>query len=81
MPKFGERFVEDMIDRGRREAGSVMFADSNIAQPMYPLRSGYEASTPSADQQGPTLAERLEANAPDFNGPDVNDRDRGIEQE
>ncbi|HEX4054717.1 MAG TPA: hypothetical protein VHX86_10670 [Tepidisphaeraceae bacterium] len=42
--KIGEEFVKEMLDRGRRELGGVLYHDSNVAQPMYPLRGGYEVS-------------------------------------
>jgi len=65
--KFGETFYQDMIDRGRRELGSVMFDGSNIAQPMYPLRGTYgppkqpdspqvSATEPSRDDPAPELS-------------------------
>ena len=44
MAKLGERFAEDMFDRGRREIGGFFFPDSNIAQPNYPLRGNYGPS-------------------------------------
>jgi hypothetical protein len=81
MAKFGERFVDDMIDRGRRELGGVMFPDSNIAQPMYPLRGGYEVSKGGMEKTEPTLAERLEEVPPDLSGPEHDDRDRGFDRE
>jgi len=42
--KWGRDFVGEMIDRGRRELGGVLFEGSNVAQPMYPMRGGYVAS-------------------------------------
>ena len=39
--KIGEAFFHDMVDRGRRELGGVMFEGSNVAQPQYPLRGSY----------------------------------------
>jgi len=81
MAKLGERFVDDMIDRGRRELGGAMFSDSPIAQPMYPLRGGYEVSKGGMDKTEPTLAERLEEAQPAIGGPEQDDRDRGFERE
>jgi hypothetical protein len=81
MAKFGERFVDDMIDRGRRELASVMFADSNVAQALYPLPGGVEAQAPAFDESGPTLAERLEAPVPEFKGPELDEPERGIERD
>jgi hypothetical protein len=78
MAKIGERFVEEMIDRGRREAASVLFTDSNIAQPLYPLRGGYEVSKEPAP---PSLGDRLkqiEIGREDY---ERDDRDQGIDRE
>lgn len=54
--KIGEEFVKDMIGRGFRELGGTLYPDSNIAQPMYPLRGGY-AKQPEA----PTVEAREES--------------------
>lgn len=85
MAKFGDRFVEDLIDRGRRELGAVFYHDSNVAQPMYPLRGGYEVPKDAGgiNDPGRSLAERLEQPAAARDGPDREDpeRDRGIERE
>jgi hypothetical protein len=63
MGKIGDRFVDDMIDRGHREIGGFFFPHSNIAQPMYPLRGGYEVSkeddSPGLEEHGSTLGDRL----------------------
>jgi hypothetical protein len=62
MAKIGEQFVQDMVDRGRRELGGVLFQDSNVAQPMYPLRGGYEVSKENEHtdiEEGSILADRL----------------------
>ena len=51
--KIGEEYARDMFDRGRRELGAIFYNDSNIAQPMYPLRGQYgvskEAEPPGRD--------------------------------
>lgn len=39
--KIGRQWALEKIDRGWRELGGIMFSDSNIAQPMYPLRGNY----------------------------------------
>ena len=62
--KFGADFASDMLDRGRREIGGALYADSNVAQPMYPLRSGFEppkeAESPTMEQDhGSVLESRL----------------------
>lgn len=51
MAKIGSEFVKDMIDRGRRELGGVMFQESTVAQPMYPLhgRSMKEPEVPTVE--------------------------------
>jgi hypothetical protein len=82
--KFGDAFVNDMVDRGRRELGGVMYPDSNIAQPMYPLRGNY-GLTKEADSRG--LEERESSfdglhpteTARDDHGRD--DQDHGMERE
>jgi hypothetical protein len=62
MAKIGEQFVDDMIDRGRREIGGFFFPESNIAQQMYPLRGGfhYHKDGLGHSRHGPSLAERLQ---------------------
>ena len=82
MGKFGDRFVEDMVDRGRREVGAVFYTDSTIAQPLYPLRGGGELAKQmgSSETENPTLADRLQEPAVDDPGPD-RDRDEGIERD
>jgi hypothetical protein len=78
--KIGERFVSDMIDRGRRELGGVLYPDSNVAQPMYPIHSEPARDAPdlTADA-GPSLADRLQQEPPAQGPPAPDDRDRGIE--
>jgi hypothetical protein len=82
--KFGDGYVNDMIDRGRRELGGVMFEGSNIAQPMYPLRGSYEpvkqpdGPEPTAD--GPSLEEKQPAE-PSRDDPGREDRDVGLDRE
>jgi len=49
--KIGDEYVRDMLDRGRRELGGALFTESNVAQPMYPLRGGYE---PPKEAEGNT---------------------------
>lgn len=41
--KIGEHFVREMIEKGPRELGGLLYNDSNIAVPMYPLRGNYGA--------------------------------------
>ena len=53
--KFGEAFFNDMVDRGRRELGGLMYEGSNIAAPMYPLRGSYG---PTKQLDGPEPAEK-----------------------
>jgi hypothetical protein len=83
MAKIGERFVDDMIDRGRRELGGFFFPDSNIAQPTYPLRGGYEVSkeaeSPGLEEHGSTLADRLKQ--AEINRDDPGRDDRGMDRE
>ena len=78
--KFGEEFVHDMIDRGRRELGGL-WPESNIGQPMYPLRGSYgiwKESEASKETQEKTF-EELHPAGPDEPGRD--DPDRGIDRE
>jgi len=83
MAKIGERFVDDMIDRGRRELGAVMYSDSNVAQPMYPLRGGYAVAQEARDteKEVSSLADRLQEPAVEPGEPDRDERDRGMELE
>ena len=82
MAKFGDRFVDDMVDRGRREIGAFFYPDSNIAQPMYPLRGDVARDAPGPDAQGPSLSDRLqEAEPAPPETPARDERDRGIERE
>ena len=53
--KFGEAFFNDMVDRGRRELGGLMYDASNIAAPMYPLRGSYG---PPKQLEGPEPTEK-----------------------
>ena len=81
--KIGTDFVNDMIDRGRRELGGVLYGDSNVAQPMYPLRGSYEASKDAGahglEEHGSIVGDRLKQieNGRDDHGRD----DRGIDRE
>jgi hypothetical protein len=83
MAKIGERFVDDMIDRGRREIGGLFYSDSNIAQPMYPLRGGYEVSketeSPASEEPGSIVNDRLKQ--AEINRHDPGRDDRGMERE
>ena len=84
MAKLGERFVEDMVDRGRRELGGFFYPDSNIAQPGYPLRGSYgpskEAESIDRSAHEPTF-EELHPVGPDRDDPGRDDRDRGFDRE
>jgi len=81
MAKIGEQFVEDMKDRGRRELGGVLYPDSNVAQPMYPLRGGYEASkeTPTFEE-GSVLDDRLKL-AEAYRDEGRDDRDQEMDRD
>ncbi len=83
MAKIGDRFVDDMIDRGFREIGGFFFHDSNIAQPMYPRRGGYEVSkqtdSPGLEEYGSTLGDRLKQ--AEISRDDPGRDDRGMERE
>lgn len=82
MAKFGEQFFSEMVDRGRRELGGVLFNDSNVAQPMYPLRGGYAVTRETgAVGESPTLAERLQEPAVEQIEPDRDERDRELDRE
>jgi hypothetical protein len=50
MAKFGEEFAREMLDRGRREFGAVIYGDGQVAQPTYPLRPGFAAEKEAAEQ-------------------------------
>ena len=84
MAKIGEQFVQDMVDRGRRELGGVLFQGSNVAQPMYPLRGGYEVSkeneSPSIDE-GSILEDRLKQVDMSRDDPGRDDRNRDLDRE
>jgi hypothetical protein len=79
--KIGEEYFRDMVDRGRRELGGVLFQDSTIAQPMYPLRGYYGAKeTPSPEL--PDRESSFEELHPVDPSHDVrDDRERGMERE
>jgi len=83
MAKIGDRFVDDMIERGPREIGGFFFPDSNIAQPTYPRRGGYEVSketeSPGLEEHGSTLGDRLKQ--AEINRDDPGRDDRGMERE
>jgi hypothetical protein len=82
--KIGERFVEDMVDRGWRELGGILYEGSNIAQPMFPRRGEVgqvkEADAPELGENKPTFEE---LHPTDISRDDrgIDDRDRGIERE
>lgn len=83
MPKFGEDFFNDMVDRGRRELGGLLYPDSNIAQPMYPLRGNYGLLKQSdrAVETEKTDYEDLHPTGSGRDDSERDDRDRGIERE
>jgi hypothetical protein len=76
--KIGEAFFHDMVDRGRRELGGVMFEGSNVAQPQYPLRGSYgppkqlDGPEPSGIEPGAEEPHLIEASRGD---PGREDRD------
>lgn len=61
--KIGDDFAREMLDRGRRELGGLLYGDSNIAQPMYPLRPGFSVAKEAAEQtvqeEGSALDQKL----------------------
>jgi hypothetical protein len=81
--KIGEDFFRDMVDRGRRELGGVLYQDSNIAQPMYPLRGNYgspkEPPSIGVGKSELTFEELHPVGPGRDDGPD--DPNRGIERE
>jgi len=81
--KFGEAFFHDMIDRGRRELGGLMFEGSPAAQPMYPLRGTYgppkELDGPESSTLEPSHKELSAELSREDTGRD--DRDLGMERE
>jgi hypothetical protein len=84
--KIGSEFAKDFWDRGRRELGGFFFPDSNIAQPMYPLRGGYsigkEVEPPAADaRESSVLGEHLERANQARDDRDQNEPDKGQERE
>jgi hypothetical protein len=82
--KFGEAVFNDMLERGRRELGGLMFDGSNIAQPMYPLRGSYEPAKqpdgPEPTADGPSMEEKHQVEA-SRDDPDKDDRDVGLERD
>ncbi len=54
MAKIGEGHLGKMFDLGGREIGGLFYHDSNIAQPSYPRRGGYEVSK---ETESPTIEE------------------------
>lgn len=82
--KFGDAFFNDMVDRGRRELGGLMFDGSSIAQPMYPLRGTYgppkELNGPEPSEKQPSLEDKqpIEMSHDDH---DKDVRDLGMERE
>jgi hypothetical protein len=82
--KFGSEFARDMLDRGRRELGGALYADSNVAQPMYPLRGGYEPSKDTAameNDRGSILGERLQQAEASRDDHGSGDKDKGLDKE
>jgi hypothetical protein len=79
--KFGQEFAREWLGKGPREIGGFFFPDSNIAQPMYPLRGSYglwKESEAGKEKQERTF-EELHPVGPDEPGRD--EQDRGIERE
>jgi hypothetical protein len=56
--KIGSEIARDFFDRGRRELGGFFFPDSNIAQPTYPSRGGFNVGKKI---EAPTVGEREES--------------------
>lgn len=80
--KFGEDFFREMVEKGPRELGGLLYHDSNIAVPMYPLRGNYgppkEADAIAPDKPEPGFEELHPVGpARDDHGRD----DPGIERE
>jgi hypothetical protein len=82
--KLGEGRLERQIDLGFREAGGFFYHDSNIAQPMYPLRGNYappkEIDSIGPDKPEPSF-EELHPVGPGLDDRGRADRDRGMELE
>jgi hypothetical protein len=82
--KLGEAFFHDMIDRGRRELGGLMFEGSPIAQPMYPLRGAYgppkQLDGPEPVDKEPSLEEIHPAEI-SRDDPGRDDRDFGLDRD
>jgi hypothetical protein len=79
--KLGEDYFNDMIDRGRREVGGFFYPESNVAQPMYPLRGTSGISKEAAceaEAPKPTF-EELYPTGPGRDDPGRDDR--GIDRE
>lgn len=82
--KFGQQWALEKLDRGWRELGGVMFPDSNIAQPMYPLRGNYglSQSRESAEPDpSPRSYEELHPVVEPRDDPSLPDRDPGLDRE
>jgi hypothetical protein len=82
--KFGSEFARDMLDRGRRELGGAFYNDSNVAQPMYPLRGGYEPPKEAAaieNDRGSILGERLQLAEASRDDHGRDDKDKGLDKE
>ena len=82
--KIGEEYFRDMVDRGRRELGGLLYSDSNIAQPMYPLRGQYglakEADSPRPEKDDPSF-DGLHPIGASRDDRERDDRDRGMDRE
>jgi hypothetical protein len=75
--KIGDEFFRDMKDRGRRELGGLLYNDSNISQPMYPLHGRYGAkkvAPRSLEEQEVAVDERAKQDEIDRDDPDRDDR-------
>jgi hypothetical protein len=85
MEKIGSQHFKEMLDRGRRELGGILYHDSNIAQPMYPPRGGYESSKEvepqSLDEQGSILDDRLKQADMHRDDEGREDREKGFDRD
>jgi hypothetical protein len=85
MGKIGSLHAWEMLDRGRRELGGILYHDSNVAQPMYPPRGGYEpakeAESQSLEEQGSILDDRLKQAEMHRDDEGRDDRDKGFDRE
>ena len=82
--KFGEDFAREWIAKGPRELGGLFFHDSNIAQPMYPLRGDYSSWKGSnfiEPEKQESSYEQLHPVGPGRDDHGRDDLDRGIERE